>query len=254
MLRWRQDQRGLSLPVGRVSEGWYQMPREPAVRIDVHEEVLNPDACEIVTQQLAQGRRTFGFTLPRFPTKMELAPFDPGKGIRGEPLLRAGGGLVELPNEGLYCGRTLWWEAQRVDGRCAGLLPRGFVIAEMPKRDMPPTIGHKHIPTAQGIFQREGERNLPGPPPAAVAGRHTAAPRRWHKGRLHVQRQLLDLPAVELTEEGETAEQALTARLCRKGEVDEGAKVSAKIRLVSRDRKSSEQSYVFQSRYHEMKA
>ena len=118
------------------------------MRIDVHEELLNTDARKVAAQQLAQGHRAFGFTVPRFPTEAELATVNPGKGVRGQPLLRAGGGLVELSDEGLYRGHALWWEAQLVHGRFPGLLPRGVVIAEMPKRDMPPTVGQKHIPTA----------------------------------------------------------------------------------------------------------
>jgi hypothetical protein len=133
MLRWRQEQGGISLPVCWVSQWWHQMPREPAVRIDVHQELLNTDARAIAAQQLAQGCRAFGFTVTRFPTEAELATFHPGKGIRGEPLLRASGGLIKLPDEGLPRGRALWWKAQCVYSRFTGLLPRRFVIAEMPK-------------------------------------------------------------------------------------------------------------------------
>jgi hypothetical protein len=133
MLHWRQEQGGISLPMCGVSQRWHQMPREPAVRIDVHQELLNTDAGKIAAQQLAQGRRAFGFTLTRFPTEAELATFNPGKGIRGEPLLRASGRLVKLPDEGLHRSRALWWKAQCVHSRVTGLLPRRFVIAEMPK-------------------------------------------------------------------------------------------------------------------------
>src|SRR6266568_2180985 len=98
------------------------MPREPAVRIDVHQELLNTDAREVAAQQLAQGRRAFRFILTQFPTEAELATFNPGKGIRRKPLLRACGGLVKLTDEGLYCGRALRWEAQLVHSRFPGLL------------------------------------------------------------------------------------------------------------------------------------
>jgi hypothetical protein len=111
-------------------------------------ELLNTDAREVAAQQLAQGRRAFGFNLTRFPTEAELATFNPGKAIRRKPLLRTCGGLVKLTDESLHCGRALRWEALLVHGRFPGLLPRGFVIAEMPKRDMPPTVGQKHITTA----------------------------------------------------------------------------------------------------------
>ena len=133
VLRWRQEQRGISLLVCWVSQWWPQVPRESAVRIDLHQELLNTDAREVAAEQLAQDRRAFGFTVTGFPTEAELATFNPGKGIRGKPLLHVGGGLVKLPDEGLHRGRALWWEVQRVHGRFPGLLPCRFVIAETPK-------------------------------------------------------------------------------------------------------------------------
>ena len=65
-----------------------------------------------------------------------------------------------------------------------------------------------------------------------MADVHTTAPCRRYKGHLDIKRELFDLPAVQLTQEGETGEEALTARLCRKGEIDEGTKVPAKIRIL----------------------